>query len=80
MRKGPVRKKRTGPGFLQKLPEFFADGEQILKGFRALGDIPQQGRGVIDGGHPNAVFFYLLTMLPGDAVLFPNQPHGGNSP
>lgn len=57
---------------------FLPDRQQIPKCFRTLGQIPKKGRGVIDGSHPDALLFHPLPVLPGDAVILPDQPHGGN--
>lgn len=53
---------------------------QIPEGVRTLADIPQERRGVIHGHKPDAAFFCPLTMVFGDAEVFPNQLLGGNSP
>ncbi len=54
------------------------DALEVPEGLRALAGVPEQGRGVVDGGHPDAPLFYPLTMFPGDAEVGADEAQGGN--
>ena len=56
--------------------DFFPNGDQIIKGFRTLANIPQKRGGMINGSHPDAVSFHPLAVLPGDAVIGIDQFFG----
>ena len=64
--------------FRAELPDLFADGEQIREGLGALAHVSEQGGGMVDGGELDPAFFLPLAVIPGDAVILPDELHGGD--
>ena len=63
-----------------KLARLGADGKQVGERLRPLGHVAQQRRRVIDRGEPEAVLADPLTVLPRDAIILMDEPHGGDAP
>lgn len=59
--------RRFGPG--ADLPDLGLQALQVLEGLRLLARVPQQGRRVIQGCHPHAVFLKKLAVLLGDPEI-----------
>ena len=49
-----------------KLPDFLLDAFQIPKRFRPFAGVPQERRGMVNGGHPDSPFLHPLPMFFGN--------------
>ena len=55
------------------LPDLGLQALQVLEGLRLLARVPQQGRRVIQGCHPHAVFLKKLPVFLGDLKIRPDD-------
>ena len=55
------------------LPDLGLQALQVLEGLRLLARVPQQGRRVIQGRHPHAVFLKKLPVFLGDLKIRPDD-------
>ena len=60
-------------------PDVGLDGFQIFEGVRPLGHVPQQGGGMVNGGHVDAAPLEPLAVLSGDAEVLPDDLLGGDA-
>ena len=65
---------------LADLPDLGLDALQIVEGLRLAPGIPEEGGGVVQGGHPHPVFLEPLPVLPGDLEVLLDELHGGDAP
>ena len=66
-------------GVRADFPDFGLNGFQVLKGLGTFPLVPQEGGGVVDGGHLDAAALEPLTVLRGDFEVLFDDDLGGDA-